>query len=69
MCKIVTRLVAFDSSTFKGAELNYLVHEKELLAIVCALKKWHGELFGCPILIYMDHKTLENFTSQKDLSS
>jgi hypothetical protein len=25
--------VAFDSSTFKDAELNYPVHEKELLAV------------------------------------
>lgn len=50
--------VAFDSSTFKGAELNYPVHEKELLAIVCALKKWHSKLFGCPLLIYTDHRLL-----------
>jgi hypothetical protein len=26
--------VSFDSMTFKGAELNYPVHEKELLAII-----------------------------------
>ena len=32
--------VTFDSMTFKGAELNYPVHEKELLAIIRALKKW-----------------------------
>ena len=63
------QLVAFDSATFKGAGLNYFIHEKELPAIVCALKKWHSELFGCPFLIYMDPKTLENFASQKDLSS
>ena len=34
------RPVAFDSMTFKGAELNYPVHEKELLAVIRALKKW-----------------------------
>ena len=32
--------VAFDSMQLKGAEKNYPVHEKELLAIVHALKKW-----------------------------
>jgi len=32
--------VAFDSMTFKGAELNYPIHEKELLAVIRALKKW-----------------------------
>ena len=31
------RLVAFDSMTFKGAELNYPVHKKEMLTIICAL--------------------------------
>lgn len=37
-CLTVTaRPVAFDSMTFKGAELNYPVHEKELLAIIHAL--------------------------------
>lgn len=62
------RLMAFDSMTFKGAELNYPVHEKELLTIICALKKWRINLVGSPVFIYMDHKTLENFNMQKDLS-
>ena len=35
------RPVAFDSMTFKGAELNYPVHEKELLAIKEALRTWN----------------------------
>jgi hypothetical protein len=33
------RPVAFNSSTFKDAELNYPVNEKELLAVIRALKK------------------------------
>jgi hypothetical protein len=31
------RPVAYDSRAFKGAELNYPIHEKELLTIICAL--------------------------------
>ena len=62
------RPVAFDSMTFKNAELNYPVHEKELLAIIRALKKWRVDLLGSPFLIYTDHKTLKNFNIQKDLS-
>lgn len=62
------RPVAFDSMTFKGAELNYPVHEKELLAIIRALKKWRVDLLGSPFFIYTDHKTLKNFSTQKDLS-
>jgi len=60
--------VAFDSMTFKNTELNYPVHEKKLLAVICALKKWHVNLLGSPFFIYMDHKTLKNFDIQKDLS-
>lgn len=36
----MARPVAFDSMTFKGAKLNYPVHEKEMLAIIQALHKW-----------------------------
>ena len=60
--------VTFDSMTFKGAELNYPVHEKALLAIIRTLKKWWTDLLGSPFFIYTDHKTLENFNTQKDLS-
>jgi hypothetical protein len=60
--------VAFDSMTFKGAELNYPIHEKELLAIIRALRRWQADLIGSHILVYTDHCTLENFESQKDLS-
>jgi hypothetical protein len=62
------RLVAYDSCSFKGAELNYPVHEKELLAIIRALKKWKYDLLGVPFFVYTDHKTLLNFGTQRDLS-
>ena len=62
------RPVAYDSMALKAAQLNYPVHEKELLAIIRALQKWRSELLGAPILIYTDHRTLENFNHQKDLS-
>lgn len=62
------RPVAFDSKALKEAQLNYPVHEKELLAIIHALQKWRADLLGAPITIYTDHRTLENFDHQKDLS-
>jgi hypothetical protein len=63
-----TCLVAYDSMALKEAQLNYPVHEKELLAIIRALQKWCSNLLGSPITIYTDHHTLENFDQQKDLS-
>jgi hypothetical protein len=62
------RPVAFDSMTFKGAELNYPIHEKEMLTIICALQRWRADLIGVPFVVYTDHKTLENFDCQRDLS-
>jgi hypothetical protein len=49
------RLVAFDSMQLKDAQKNYPVHEKEMLAIVRALKKWHSDLLGSEFIVYTDH--------------
>jgi hypothetical protein len=62
------RLVAFDSMQLKDAQKNYPVHEKEMLVIVHALKKWHSDLLGSEFYVYTNHRTLENFDTQKDLS-
>ncbi|THH06299.1 hypothetical protein EW146_g9654 [Bondarzewia mesenterica] len=62
------RPVAFDSCQLSGAALNYPVHEKELLAIVRALQKWRCDLLGTPFVVRTDHRTLENFQTQRDLS-
>lgn len=62
------RPVAFESAPLTGAELNYPVHKKELLAIVRALEKWRVNLLDVPFTVYTDHRTLENFNCQKNLS-
>lgn len=62
------RPVAYDSRSFKGAELNYPVHEKELLAIIRALTKWRTELLGHTFEVWTDHRTLEHLNTQRDLS-
>ena len=43
--------IAFHSHTFTPPELNYNVHDKELLAIFEAFKIWHHYLEGSPTLI------------------
>jgi Reverse transcriptase (RNA-dependent DNA polymerase)/RNase H-like domain found in reverse transcriptase len=62
------RPVTFDSVQLKAVEKNYPVHEKELLAVIHALKKWCSDLLGTHFYVYTDHRTLENFDTQKDLS-
>lgn len=42
--------------------------KKDFLAIIRALAKWHMDLLGNRFEIWTDHKTLEHFDNQKDLS-
>ena len=62
--------VAFHSHTLTAAELNYDIHDKELLAIFEAFKIWQHYLEGLayPIDIVMDHKNLEYFSTTKVLT-
>lgn len=62
------RPVAFDSAQFSSCQKNYPVHEKELLAIIRALTRWRYDLLGTRFKVYTDHRTLEHFMTQKDLS-
>lgn len=55
--------VAFDSQQLLGPSRRYPTHEKELLAIVCTLKKWRCDLLGAQFVVYTDHHTLKNFMS------
>ena len=62
--------IAFHSRTFSAMELNYDVHDKELLAIFDAFKIWQHYLEGStfPIDVVTDHKNLEYFSTTKILS-
>ena len=44
------------------------LHEQELLAIVRALSRWRHELLGVPFIVHSDHRTLEHFLQQPNLS-
>jgi hypothetical protein len=58
----------FESRQLNSAKQNYPVHEQEMLAIMRALRKWRVDLLGTHIHIRTDHKTLQNFDFQRDLS-
>jgi len=62
------RPVAWDSAQLSQAEKNYPTHEKEMLAIVRALKKFRADLLGTSFTVYTDHRTLECFQGQRDPS-
>ncbi|CEL53165.1 Retrotransposable element Tf2 155 kDa protein type 1 OS=Schizosaccharomyces pombe (strain 972 / ATCC 24843) GN=Tf2-1 PE=4 SV=1 [Rhizoctonia solani AG-1 IB] len=53
--------IGFLSESFKGAEVNYDTHDKELLAIIHSLEHWRIYLEGTtePITVFTDHRNLE----------
>lgn len=65
--------VAFYSETMQGAEHNYHIHDKELLAVVRALQCWRAELIGLqaevPFLVITDHEALKYFSTKRLLNA
>ena len=64
------RIVAFYSRKMTRPELNYDIHDKELLAVVEALREWRVYLEGTkyPVQIYIDYKNLLYWISTKQLN-
>ncbi|MGH7238909.1 MAG: reverse transcriptase family protein, partial [Candidatus Saccharimonadales bacterium] len=65
--------IAFFSSSMNNAEKNYEIHDKELLAVVKALKEWRAELEGLQrnkrFKILTDHHALQYFMTSKKLNA
>jgi RNase H-like domain found in reverse transcriptase/Reverse transcriptase (RNA-dependent DNA polymerase)/Integrase zinc binding domain/Integrase core domain/Chromo (CHRromatin Organisation MOdifier) domain len=62
--------VAFYSRKLTPPELNYEIHDKEMLAIVAALKEWRAYLEGAahPFVVFSDHRNLQYFATTKILN-
>ena len=66
--------VAFESRGYHGneekkhGEWNYPVHDKELLAIINALKKWKHLLLGAKFTICTDHESIKYLMTKQQLS-
>ena len=63
-------LVTFHSCTFTIVELNYDIHDKELLAIFEAFKIWQHylESLAYSIDVVIDHKNLKYFSTTNVLT-
>jgi hypothetical protein len=53
-------LVGFHFCKFSPTDMNYEIHDKELLVIVDAFEEWHHLLEGAQheIIVYSSHKNL-----------
>lgn len=52
------QVVAYGSRSLTPSECNYSQSEKELLAIVFAMKKFHNMVYGYPVKVLTDHEPL-----------
>jgi RNase H-like domain found in reverse transcriptase len=65
----IDRAISYQSRQLRAAELNYPVHDKELLAIKYALMKFRIYLLGGkPFVVYTDHASLRTAINSPHLS-
>jgi hypothetical protein len=62
--------VAYYSRKFTAPEINYLIYDKELLAIIATCKEWKSYLAGAQhrIQVVTDHKNLIYFSTTRTLN-
>ena len=58
----------FQSKKFTSTQHNYRMHEHKTLAVLEALMKWEDKLLGRKFTVVTDHKGLEYFKIQPNLS-
>ena len=62
-------VVYYASKTLNEAQRNYTTTEKELLAVVYALDKFHAYLIGADIIIFTDHSTLKYLLTKQNVEA
>jgi hypothetical protein len=63
------KYISFVARSLQPSERRYSTTQKELLAIVFALKKLHYYLWGRHFTLYTDHRALTFMHSQKEMNS
>ena len=63
-----SRPAGFLSKKFSSAQHAYRTYEQETLAILEGLLRWEDKLLGREITIITDHRTLEFFNTQRNMS-
>ena len=57
--------IAYHSQALKGKNLALSTYEKELLALVIAVKRWRAYLVGRPFTVKIDQQSLKYLLEQK----
>jgi hypothetical protein len=61
------RPICYHSEVFHGVVLNYPTYDKDLYALVQAIKKWKHYLMGKETIIHTDHQPLQYLQAQSKL--
>ena len=62
------RVIAYESRKLTPPEVNYLNHDKELLAVIHALKKWRHYLRGVQFKVITDNTAARYIQTKPDLN-
>ena len=62
-------VIYYASRTLDSAQCNYSTTEKELLAVVFALEKFHSYLLGTKVIFFSDHAALRYLLAKKKAKS
>ena len=60
-------VIYYARKTLNEAQRNYITTEKELLAVVFALDKFHAYLVGSFIVVFNDHSALKYLLTKQDV--
>ncbi|KAI0996566.1 hypothetical protein K3495_g11617 [Podosphaera aphanis] len=62
--------IAYLSKKLTPAEVNYDIHDKEMLSIIRCMEEWRGMLIGLskPFTVLSDHKNLRHFMTVRTLN-
>ncbi|XP_019236545.1 PREDICTED: uncharacterized protein LOC109216807 [Nicotiana attenuata] len=63
---VTTHPIYYASRMLSGAQLNYTMTEKKMLAVVFPFDKFRSYLIGSKVLVYTDHSALRYLIEKKD---
>jgi hypothetical protein len=62
------KVITYAFRQLKTHEMNYLVYDLELAAVVFALRVWRHYLYMTQVQIFIDHKSRKYLITQKELN-